>query len=289
MDNRIIDFKRGYTHSGMFHFDDVLCTALIKMINKDIEIIRVKSPMQIEINEDYIVYDIGGGEFDHHQVNKKMRDIHTPYSAFGLLWLKFGRTFLKTMNYNTENIESIFNYVDENFVKRVDISDNFGIDNDFPEYQTFMKFKPQWYEDEKSGEKLFLEATEYGKSVLNNWIREAYSMAVKYPEARELFEKDMLSAGDNKYLCLSKYIPWKLYFEKELKENGILIIIYKSNREGIAIQTTDSNLLSFDSIDFSEYHSFEFIHRSAFIIITKDLEKAIETAEYIINKISKTK
>ena len=34
--------KRGYTHSGMFHADEVMATALLLLINPEMEIKRVK-------------------------------------------------------------------------------------------------------------------------------------------------------------------------------------------------------------------------------------------------------
>jgi uncharacterized UPF0160 family protein len=47
-----------YTHGGTFHFDDVLCTALLRIINPKIIIKRVMLQQDIVLSDDTIVYDI---------------------------------------------------------------------------------------------------------------------------------------------------------------------------------------------------------------------------------------
>ena len=61
------------------------------MVYPDIEIIRGN-----EVPEDFdgIVYDIGRGKYDHHQLNKRVRENGIPYAAFGLLWEEYGSHFL---------------------------------------------------------------------------------------------------------------------------------------------------------------------------------------------------
>ena len=62
--------KYGLPHNGTFHADDVFATAFIKMINPSIKIIRASS---IPTDFKGIVYDIGGGLFDHHGNDNKKR------------------------------------------------------------------------------------------------------------------------------------------------------------------------------------------------------------------------
>ena len=79
---RYIDIERGFTHSGKFHADDVFSAALLTILNPDIKIER-----GFEVPEDFdgIVFDIGFGEFDHHQQDRAVRENNIPYAAFGLL------------------------------------------------------------------------------------------------------------------------------------------------------------------------------------------------------------
>ena len=50
------------THSGKFHADDVFSSALLKIINPNIKIIRA---FDVPKDFDGIVFDIGCGKFDH--------------------------------------------------------------------------------------------------------------------------------------------------------------------------------------------------------------------------------
>ncbi len=82
------DLKQGFTHGGVFHADDIFSTELLKILNPAIKILRGFS-----VPEDFtgIVYDIGGGKYDHHQKDSRVRENGIPYAAFGLLWEKFGQ------------------------------------------------------------------------------------------------------------------------------------------------------------------------------------------------------
>ena len=90
------------THAGCYHADDVLSTAFLEiLLNREatyeekpesgkIQIIRVNKIEDIEVYKmTDIVYDIGFGEFDHHQKNKPIRPNGIPYAAFGLLWQRY--------------------------------------------------------------------------------------------------------------------------------------------------------------------------------------------------------
>lgn len=82
------------THSGTFHVDDVISTIFLSKIFKEINLIRVPSMDNRSMNNK-LVFDIGLGEFDHHQKNRNgKRDNGIYYSSMGLLWKKFGREYL---------------------------------------------------------------------------------------------------------------------------------------------------------------------------------------------------
>ena len=74
-------FKEGFTHGGLFHADDVFATALLKILNPDIQISRGFS---VPENFSGIVYDIGDGKYDHHQKKSRVRENGVAYAAFGL-------------------------------------------------------------------------------------------------------------------------------------------------------------------------------------------------------------
>jgi len=82
---------KALTHGGRFHADDVFSAALLTYLNPDIVIER-----GTVVPDDYsgIVFDIGLGEYDHHQKDRKTRENGVPYAAFGLLWKEFGSEIL---------------------------------------------------------------------------------------------------------------------------------------------------------------------------------------------------
>ena len=75
------------THNGRFHTDDVFSAALLKILNPQINIERKNS-----VPEGYsgLVFDLGGGEFDHHGSRSRFRKNGVQYASFGLLWREYG-------------------------------------------------------------------------------------------------------------------------------------------------------------------------------------------------------
>ena len=80
-----------FTHSGKFHADDVFSAALLLYLNPEITIIRGN-----KVPDDYkgLVFDIGRGQYDHHQKDSRVRENGVPYAAFGLLWEALGAEIL---------------------------------------------------------------------------------------------------------------------------------------------------------------------------------------------------
>ena len=78
---------KGFTHGGKFHADDVFSTALLQILRPDIQVTR---GFVVPDDFDGIVYDVGGGMFDHHSEPRECRPNGVPYAAFGLLWRGVG-------------------------------------------------------------------------------------------------------------------------------------------------------------------------------------------------------
>ena len=58
-----------YTHTGVFHADEVLATAILREIarykkNEKFSLSRV---LEAPEDEDAIIFDIGGGKYDHQE------------------------------------------------------------------------------------------------------------------------------------------------------------------------------------------------------------------------------
>ena len=88
-----------YTHDGIFHADDVFATALLSMMAEDIHVVRGGDTTVPENKDEWIIYDIGGGELDHHTAeNKENNGCHPgtdiPYASCGLVWKKYYKEIL---------------------------------------------------------------------------------------------------------------------------------------------------------------------------------------------------
>ncbi|MBQ7055843.1 MAG: MYG1 family protein [Alphaproteobacteria bacterium] len=115
------------THSSRFHADDVLSAALLKISGIISDVSVIQRVGRVPQNFDGLAFDIGGGEFDHHQQDARVRPNGNKYAAFGLLWNAVGaeyiagkyKTDIKTANDAAEKF-------DVEFITPMDLSDNFG-------------------------------------------------------------------------------------------------------------------------------------------------------------------
>ena len=117
-----VDEANCITHSGRFHIDDVISTIFLSKIIKNVILIRVPTIKNINL-DNKIVYDIGLGEFDHHQKNRNgQRENGIYYSSIGLLWRKFGKKYLTEMK--VKKVDKTFQYMDEELIQYIDAIDN---------------------------------------------------------------------------------------------------------------------------------------------------------------------
>lgn len=226
------------THSGRFHVDDVMSTIFLSKIMENVVLKRVPA-IGNENLENKIVYDIGLGEFDHHQKNrngKRKNGIY--YSSIGLLWQKFGKEYLEKIN--VKNIDKTFEYMDKELIQYIDAADNMQ-----PEYledkimPDFIKLcNPEWNED-ISEDEAFLNALKLADEFWQVYIKHAISEV----EATEIILEKIEKCKDC-YLILDKEMPYK----KAIKHsNGkIKYIIFKSRREGYEIRAV-TDLYKFKS------------------------------------------
>jgi len=120
----------GLTHPATFHADDVLSTCLLRLINPNIKIIRSN---MIPTEFCGIAYDIGLGDYDHHQSDAKVRDNDIKYAAFGLLWKDLSAFFMD------DEHAAVF---DAAFVSEIDRCDN-GSDTNLLS-SSIELFNPTW-------------------------------------------------------------------------------------------------------------------------------------------------
>ena len=79
-----INTANAITHGGIFHADEVFGTIILSKVMDNIVLARTFKVPE-DIADDVIVYDIGGGDFDHHQLGGNgTRADGIPYASCGL-------------------------------------------------------------------------------------------------------------------------------------------------------------------------------------------------------------
>lgn len=115
------------THDGIFHADDVLAAAILKICYPKVHFIRTR---QQPFPDCDVLFDVGleydgVGKFDHHQKDKPLREDGTPYSSAGLLWEHKGMFTLLCCGINENHQQrSIWNAIDREIMYFIDANDN---------------------------------------------------------------------------------------------------------------------------------------------------------------------
>lgn len=228
-------FKKVGTHHGRFHADEVMATAILKEIF-DIEVVRTRDTERFKDLE--IVYDVGGGEFDHHGVDKLYRDNGTPYAACGLIWNRFGKDVVtsKGLSLTEEDIDSVHKYVDRALIEGIDAIDN-GLKTGEVVIPTMnissiiSGFNPTW-DSEVSEDIAFNGAVQFASAVLENTLEQKFASV----KAREIVVDAYEKRPRKEVMVLDAFYPWMRALKEIDKEKEVLFIIYPS-KEGYLIHT----------------------------------------------------
>lgn len=285
------------THSGTMHADEVFATAFLELYLKDIRVFRTPKVDLSTVSENTLVYDIGNGKYDHHQLDAIKRDNGILYSSVGLLWREFGKDYLKKNDYI--NIEEMFEAIDKDLVEGIDAEDN-GL---FPKIDSIYKvktlpniikiFNPS-YDSYETEEEQFLKAVELAKMI---WQEEIYYINGKVLADKKINELLEEVQEEDKYLFLKEYLPYEETLLNNPKANNLLFVAFPSNRGGYAIKTIPKSIddhsarLSFpkewaglqgkELEEVSNIPGLIFCHSACFIVSCKTIESAYQVLEQL--------
>jgi len=222
--------KAGYIcHNGRFHADDVFSTVLLgKLFGPQITLSRT-SIVPKEIAAGVIVYDIGGGRFDHHQAGGNgSRPNGIPYASFGLLWHEYGKLFCNKFNLDYEYFFPEF----DKFIEGIDGYDNGWFHNKTPIQNIsncIAMFNPTWENCNGSDNNAaFIRAVNFAEIVFDNVMSSILSRAHAFSELSKT-----LKTAKSDTLYLSRYIPYSSCPELNGRIN---FIVYPSERGGYNLQ-----------------------------------------------------
>lgn len=260
---RSFEYVNAFTHSGVFHADDVFSAALVELIARKEEcrsfrIYRSQDPENDDLymGDKSLVFDIGGGEFDHHSEPRETREDGTYYSAFGKLWRAFGRLLVSERGWKE---------IDETLVKIIDNTDNTGEFN--PLSYGIKKMNPNWDDEYNDGDAEFERAVMIARFILDAAIRNACSK----DKALEVIESEGLEVDG--VLVLNQFLPWKDYVTEE---SGIKYVVYPSKRGGYCAVVTGSDD-KFPETSKEERAEFgiTFVHPARFMVCTRSKTEAV--------------
>ena len=286
------------THSGKFHADDVMATAMLRLLLGDIKVVRTRDEEVLKKLD--FVYDISLGEFDHHQLDKEIRENNIPYAASGLVWREFGSRVIQKFNseFNEDDIISIFDYIDKTLVQGIDAIDN-GIDSKSEFKVTsisdiIQNFNPTW-DDDSSKDDAFEEAVEFATIVIKRII----SRQVSVIKARDIVDKGFQNREVNEIMVLEKGSPWLQQLLKiDVNSEVLFVISPGDNNTEYKIQTVKKTAGTFearkDLIESIRGKSSDeinsiikiddaiFCHKAGFIASAKSLASALKIAKLSI-------
>ena len=118
-----------YTHDGLFHADDVFAAAMLSLIAKEINVVRGSDTQLPEDSQNWIIFDIGGGELDHHTPERKEANgfhpgTEIPYAACGLVWRKYYQEILEELDCPQNYAEQVYRRLENSLVLGIDAEDN---------------------------------------------------------------------------------------------------------------------------------------------------------------------
>ena len=230
------------THTGIFHTDDVFSAALLKLLKgNDFPIIRVADATEYLNRDEYIVFDIGYGEFDHHQDGSPVRENGIPYAAFGLLWRAYGHLVVN-------DISSI----DEMLCQPIDSHDN-GVDKN-PLSQTISCFIPPWDSNDEM-DTAFFRAVDIAVILLRNIIASDSQYDRSDAAAPKYAEKSIDAGYPVSIIVMDRYVP----VSSIAKYTDARFMIYPSRRGGYNAQVVsrqDDVVVFPDDVATNEFVSF---------------------------------
>ena len=224
------------THGGVFHADDVFSAVLLHKLHPDWCFFRVED-VSDTLMADKLLFDVGGGVYDHHQQGfSESRPSGVKYAAFGLLWRSFGMELLKKCD--VADMETAFDLFDSGLVSSVDAHDNGQWErNSIPSVTVshlIAGMNPLWNE-EPDYNGAFLRAFTLAETIFDRELGRCAALAA----AKNVI---VIAAGKAEHgvLELPFYIPWqKDWLIGANCHEPIRRVIYPSLRGGFCISCVD--------------------------------------------------
>lgn len=233
------------THNGKFHADDVFGVTLLLQLYPDATVIRTRDPERLDSAD--IVLDVGGVHdeatlrFDHHQNTGEARENGIRYSAFGLLWRRYGLQFC-------DNDRSVWQRIDLKLVQVIDAIDN-GQDlystSDFGVQPLTISdligwFNPLTSSGSEQADDQFFVAVAFARQLLLRTLKKTRDAV----EGERIFLDAYHASPDTRFVVLDRFVPHAHIATKQPK---LLYVVFPDMTGSWRLQTVQVNDGSFES------------------------------------------
>ncbi len=279
------------THNGIFHADEVMAVAIIRILKPELQVVRTRDPVVIE--NSLIAVDVGDVyedyalRFDHHQrAGAGERPNGIPYSSCGLVWDNFGRGVCGNYFEPLLDIQALFEMVDSGLISAIDLIDcrgskALGIPEGIP-FFSISQVISGFNGTEDSEDAAFEKAVTFAGSVLNNELRRCAEVV----KSQRQLEEYMDECRGSQILVLPTFIPGWAQSGK-VKDAGFTRVVFQDVSGSWRCQAVpDTTLLpeewgGLNGDDLAEQCGVTdsvFCHRGRFIAGARSREGALAMA-----------
>lgn len=282
------------THKGRFHSDDVMATAILRFFFDSRGIptktIRTYTPEKEGYTDDTpncIVYDIGLGQYDHHQADEAAKHTYRfdvigegvdkqtlvrKYAAVGLIWKEIGEPWIGSKKLADEIYERVIKYIDD--------TDNGFAPNPFS--SLIHDYNPK-NGDDKIYNTAFEEAVNMAYRLISRTIEVAKSKkesidkltAIAVKDAPYIITPEFMEGADD--VCREYNIPFYIYPNDRIENGWCIKTINKyEGNNSIHIKDIPDEVRNWKDVTF--------LHPSCFLAACIGAERACEIATMLANK-----
>ncbi len=294
------------THSGGFHADELLSSAVLTRLFPQADLMRSRDRQWVTPAADRIIYDVGGaydGEaqiFDHHQRPGPLREDGQPFSSFGLIWAHFGRAYLTAMDVPASDIEAIHAKFDTKFVLPIDLLDNGAMEPSVAGPLSILtlpallgSLKPVFDDTSPTADDdAFLAALPIARSFVEAQIRNLAAKA----RAKNIVLEAIAKAGASPILELPLGMPYRSALDQAEADHMLFVIHPRSGDwtlNGIKLsndtfdQRADlpaawAGLTDTALEDISGVKGAKFCHNARFVAVASTREAILKMAEIAV-------
>lgn len=281
------------THKGKFHSDDIMATAILKLLFEgelkfETKLVRTFTPKEDGYDDNTpnaIVYDIGLGQYDHHQVGEDAAHCvrldkyldeygmeHTnvrKYAAVGLIWNEIGVAWIGE-KYAPVIYDNIIRYVD-------DCDNGFGHN---PLSTLISNLNPNIL---NPTDEMFNDSFNKAVSLCMSFFRDTIAH-YKFIQSCEKALATAANKSDGVCLVTDYYLPGA---DDICRERHIPFYVYPNQRGGwcfktISVSAEDMNTHICDIPDeVRNWEGVTFLHPSCFLGSAVTKERTIEICHKI--------